>query len=132
MNEIVYFELNNWFAGKDYPDNERFINWMHNDLNIKFSSEEWAEENHLCIAARLIDMSQNFCITATKDWVEKNCPELLTDYAQFLRHPDEDGDVYGRFGDEFLPYEEENFGVTWTDLDDEYGYEEDEEEEEEA
>lgn len=132
MNEIVYFELNNWFAGRDYPDNERFINWMHDDLNIKFSSEEWAEENHLCVAARLIDMSQNFCITATKDWVEKNCPELLTDYAKFLRHPDEDGDVYGRFGDEFLPYEEENFGVTWIDLDDEYGYEEDEEEEEEA
>lgn len=124
MNEIVYFELNNWFAGIDYPDNERFINWMHDDLNIKFCSEGWAEENHLCIAARFIDMSQNFCITATKDWVEKNCPELLTDYTQFLRHPDEDGDVYGRFGDEFLPYEEENFGVTWTDLDDEYEEEE--------
>lgn len=127
MNEIVYFELNNWFAGIDYPDNERFINWMHDDLNIKFSSEKWAEENRLCIAVRFIDMSQNFCITATKNWVEKNCPELLTDYTQFLRHPDEYGDVYGRFGDEFLPHEEENFGVTWTDLDDEY--EEDEEEE---
>lgn len=129
MNEIVYFELNNWFAGRDYPDNERFINWMHDDLNIKFRSEKWAEENRLCIAARFIDMSQNFCVTATKEWVEKNCPELLTDYTQFLRYPDDEyGDVYGRFGDEFLPYEEENFGVTWIDLDDEYEEEEEEEE----
>ena len=61
-------------------------------------------------------MSQHFCITATREWVEKNCPKLLTEYTKFLRYPDEDGDVQGRFGHWFLPYSEENFGIT--DIDD--------------
>lgn len=85
-------------------------------------------------------MSQNWCITANKDWVLENCPYILsndTDEVEFivrtpngletkiekhklnkfLRFPDEAGNVYGQFGSQFLPYEECNFGVT--DEDDE-------------
>lgn len=118
MNDIIYFELNNWFSGRDYPDDEPFISWMSNDLKIPFRSETWVKENKLCVVVSFIDMSQNFCITATKEWVEKNCPKLLTNYTEFLRYPDEDGDVERKFGQWFLPYSEENIGVKYIDDDD--------------
>lgn len=128
MNDIVYFELNNWFAGEDYPDAEPFLSWLIDDSNQAFRNEKWVKENRLCVVFTPIDMSQNYCITATKDWVLKNCPDLLNDkeFKQFLRFPDEDGNVYSEFGMEFLPYEEENFGVMEV-YDDDY-YEEEEEE----
>ena len=120
-NDVVYFELNNWFAGKDYPNDEPFLSWMRNDLNIKFRNEKWVIENELCVVASIVDMSSNFCITAKKEWVEKNCPKLLTDYKEFLRYPekyedeDEEEEVYGRFGCHFLEWSEENFGITYDD-----------------
>lgn len=119
-NDVVYFELNNWFCGRDYPAAEPFISWMSNDLSIKFRNEDWVEENKLCVVESIVDMSSNYCITATKEWVKKNCPTLLTDYQKFLRYPDEYGDVYGRFGCEFLPYKEENIGLRWDPRDDDY------------
>lgn len=113
MNDIVYFELNNWTTGKDYPDAEPFLSWMKNDLCIQFRNENWVKENKLCVVVSRIDMSQNFCITATKEWVEKNCPELFTKYIEFIRYPNEYGDAEGRFGGYFLPYEEENIGIEY-------------------
>lgn len=113
--DIIYFELNNWFPGRDYPNNKRFIGWMHDDLHITFANEEWVKENNLCVVYSFIDMSQNFCVTATKEWVKQNCPELLTEYTQFLRYPDKYGDVFGQFGHEFLQYEESNIGITYID-----------------
>lgn len=143
MNDIVYFELNNWFAGENYPDAEPFLSWLRDDTNQTFRNDEWVKENKLCVVFTPIDMSQNYCITATKDWVLKNCPDLLSDkeydtkfitygregnkehtehysFKQFLRFPDEDGNVYSDFGMEFLPYEEENFGVTTVYWDNDY------------
>lgn len=113
--EVVYFELNNWARGRDYPDAEPFINWMSNDLALMFQNEEFIKENKLCVVRQIVDMSIDFCITATISWVEEHCPELLTKYSQFLRRPDSDlkneGAVYGEFGAEFLPYCEENIGL---------------------
>lgn len=147
MEDIVYFELNNWFCGRDYPDAEPFKSWLNQDLHQTLSSDEWAKENKLCIVACMVDMSLNYCITATKDWVLQNCPDLLSDkssickfilrcgsenhecadeypYRQFLRFPDENGEVHGR--SKFLEYSEENFGVHWVDYDfDEDDYDED-------
>lgn len=116
--EIVYFELNNWFAGDHYPAEEPFLTWIGNDLNIHFNNETWVKENKLCVVRSIIDMSVNFCITATKEWVESNCSRLLTEYTKFLRCPDEDGYVEGQFGDEFLEYSEENIGITYVDDED--------------
>lgn len=110
--KFLYFELNNWFPGDHYPDEEPFTKWIGNDLNIYFNNEDWVKENKLCVVRSIIDMSVNFCITATRKWVEKNCPKLLTEYQKFLRHPDKDGYVEGQFGDEFLEYSEENVGIT--------------------
>jgi len=122
MEDIIYFELNNWFAGEDYPDADPFLSWLIDDSNQAFRNEKWVKENRLCVVFTPIDMSQNYCITATKDWVLKNCPDLLNDkeFKQFLRFPDEDGNVYSDFGMEFLPYEEENFGVTTVYWDNDY------------
>lgn len=122
MKDIVYFELNNWTQGEDYPDEEPFITWLEDDLNIKFQDEEWVKENRLCVVETIIDMSVNFCITATKEWVLNNCPVLLEEkYKKFIRYPgcweydfrDKEGKVYGRFSTEFLEYNEENIGITY-------------------
>lgn len=112
-DSIVYFELNNWFRGEHYPDDQPFIDWMGNDLHLSFNNEDWVTENKLCVVRTIIDMSVNFCVTATRNWVEKNCPKLLIDYTRFLRFPDKYGDAYGKFGDEFLEYEEDNIGIKY-------------------
>ena len=114
--DIVYFELNNWFSGRDYPNAEPFLSWMRDDLNQKFRDEEWIKENKLVVVESLVDMSMNFCITATKEWVEENCHELLSTYKNFVRKPEDDEDVpYGRFGCPFLEYKEENIGYHYAD-----------------
>ena len=114
--DIVYFELNNWFSGRDYPNAEPFLSWMKDDLNQKFRDEEWIKENKLVVVESLVDMSTNFCITATKEWVEENCHELLSTYKNFVRKPEDDEDVpYGRFGCPFLEYKEENIGYHYAE-----------------
>ena len=79
MSDVVYISVNNWFCGRDYPDTPNFRKWLGNDLKQTFSNNDWAKENKLCINAGNIDMSSNYTITAPKEWVEQNCPELLTD-----------------------------------------------------
>lgn len=91
---------------------------MKNDLQIKFDDETWVKKSRLCVVRELIDMSSNYCITATREWVVNNCPKLLTDYAEFIRYKEDDGKVYGRFGTEFKEYREENIGI-W-DLEENY------------
>ena len=111
--EIVYFELNNWFPGRDYPDAEPFNSWINTPTYTDtFEDNDWCIENKLCVVQTIIDMSLNYCVTATKEWVEANCPELLTKYTQFLRYPNPeyDNEVYGRFGCTFKEWAEENFG----------------------
>lgn len=157
MEEIIYFELDNWFCGRDYPNAEPFNSWMGDDLNLAFANEEWCKENKLCVEAGPIDMSTCFCIAAPRSWVEENCPKLLTDeecgsytiiskfdpeqnkrvdykkydsisYDRFICKPQEDGQVYGRIsGWPFREYKEENYGIHWND----YYWEPDEEEENE-
>lgn len=114
--DVVYFELNNWFADRDFPASEPFMSWMKNDLKIQFRDEAWVKQNKLAVRWYFYDMSQNFLITAPRVWVESECPELLSKYKQFLRYPDSDDCVYAKNGDvEFLPYSEDNIGVQEVD-----------------
>ena len=114
--EVVYFELNNWACGRDYPDAEPFVSWMSNEFKQKFRNEDWIKENKLVVVESLVDMSMNYCVTSTKEWVEENCPELLSVYKKFIRQVDEDSDPpYGRFGCPFLEYEEDNIGYHYAD-----------------
>ena len=134
MSEYVYFELNNWFAGRNYPNEEPFKSWCGNDLNLYFLNEDWVKENKLVVVADSIDMSIDWCITAPKEWVENNCPKLLSDestyvmingsngpfqeeykYSSFLRYPNKYGDICGIFGTPFLEYSEENIGIHFYD-----------------
>lgn len=100
MEEIIYFEINNWFSGVDYPDAEPFLTWMKEPSF--FMNEDWVKENKLVVVACLVDMSINFRVSAPKSWVEKYCPTLLTKYRHFLCSP--------KIGD-FLPYIDKNIGV---------------------
>lgn len=139
--KLVYFELNDWFSGRDYPNEEPFISWIKDN---KFCDGKWCKDNKLVVLAGFIDMSRNWCIAATESWVQQNCPQLLGDYSctytiithtydkeldkpvdikteysrkmsDFLRYPDDDGDVYGRFDWRFPEYAEDNFGIIWHD-----------------
>ena len=155
MEEIIYFEINNWFSGENYPPIQPFYEWISNN---QFNKEDWCKENKLVVVAGPIDMSMNWCIAAPRSWIEANCPCLLTDeeyiyetqqsewnkesqtmgwktikhkkkYSDFILKPDEYGDVYGRINDWHIPdYCEENFGVHWNNS----WWEDDEENEEEA
>ena len=131
MSDIVYFELNDWTPGKDYPDVEPFCSWMQfnekNNYNIAFRNEEWIKENKLVVVESLVDMSMNFCISATKQWVDENCPQLLTTYKEFIRKPVIEDDYEdlpeGRFGCPFLEYNEENIGYHYdVEEEDNQGY----------
>ena len=147
--EIIYFSVNNWLCGRHYPPTKNFKKWLGNDLNQTFRSDSWAKENKLCIYYGNIDMSQNYTIAAPRSWVEKNCPEILTDkeytyvtylhgkdgeireehkvkYSDFVDYPDEDGDVTSSFDLPYLEYCEENFGAHY--YKDPYDYDEDDDE----
>lgn len=139
MESLVYFELNDWFSGRDYPNEVPFMAWIKNN---SFSDDDWCRQNQLVVLTGFVDMSLNWCIIAPESWVRRNCPKLLEDLtltyeitthtydtgldkpidkttvyerkmSDFLRQPDEDGTVYGRFDWKFPEYSEENFGVHW-------------------
>lgn len=112
--DLIHFELNNWTPGKDYPLAEPFVTWMGDDLAISFLNEEWVKANNLSVLATNLDMSLNLLITAKKSWVEKECPSLLNEYSEFIRHEEKDGTCYGKnSGDKFLDYVPENIGIVW-------------------
>ena len=96
-NDIVYFELNNWFCGRDYPKAEPFISWLRDDLHQTLTDDKWAKENKLCIVAYSYDMSLNYLVTATKEWVMQNCPDLLSDKGY---------DVTFRWGNDIVGWED--------------------------
>jgi len=131
MDEIIYFEVDNWFSGRDYPDIEPINEWVKKD---QFNNEEWCKENKLCVVAGPIDMSMCWCVTTSKSWIKKNCPKLLSNKklkyqlhysdgtiekhiykaTDFICKPDENGYVEGKVSSwDFLEYKKENFGVHW-------------------
>ena len=137
-DEIVYFELNNWMSGDDYPAREPFISWCGNDFKLQFDDENWVKENKLVVVRSVIDMSAQWNITAPKSWILENCPDLINDpeLDKFIIKPEDDEDDMprGRFDIPCLPYTPENIGITYYDawdnewVDDSYDNDEEEEE----
>ena len=114
MPDIVYFEVNNWCPGEDYPTAEPFYEWLGNDLHQTFMSEDWVKENKLCVVFTVVDMSFNYAVTAPLSWVQEHCPVILEEpwKSKFCYEPkDGEDEVEGRFSS-FLPYIEENIGIT--------------------
>ena len=158
-NDVIYFSVNNWFCGRDYPDTPKFRKWLGNDLKQSFMNDKWCKKNKLCVYQGAIDMSCNYTVSAPREWVEKNCPELLTDkeytyktrtarlngtdkwqyvteeykkkYSDFVYDPKlvEEGEC-DRFDMPYREYKKENFGCKYYET----GYwdsdDEDDEEEE--
>lgn len=122
MKEVVYFELNNWMPGTDYPAEEPFNSWMDDQKYfVKFRDKEWVTKNKLVVVESMVDMSLNYCISAPIDFVEKMCPKLLTKYSTFIREEDDGDPPYGQFGSPFMEYEECNIGLhCWDDITREY------------
>jgi len=108
--ELIKFELNNWFAGDDYPNEEPFNTWLDEDLNQYFLNEKWVKENKLVVTAAIIDMSFNYCIVAPKEWVIDNCPALLDRYKEFVRDK-------SSFDIPFREYVPDNFGIRFWNWD---------------
>ena len=77
--DVIYFSVNNWMGGTNYPPTENFKKWLRDDLNQSFRNDTWCKENKLCVYYGAVDMSTNYTVSASREWVEKNCPELLTD-----------------------------------------------------
>ena len=111
--------------GNDYPDCDPFLDWMK-DMRSPFRNEEWCKEQKICVVFELIDMSENFKVSATREWIEKNCPILLDEkYRKFVHQLEEDYDEdeteyfesHGYGNGPFLSYCEENFGTHEYDYD---------------
>lgn len=110
--DVIYFELNNWFRGRDYPPGEPFDSWIR---TYQLSNDDWCKENKICVRYGMIDMSDNYIITATREWVEKNCPSILAEYSDYMRVPDENGEVLDPICGRYKTYCEENIGITIQD-----------------
>lgn len=150
--DIVHFTLNNWMVGEDYPPGEPFETWMS---FYTLTHNNWCREQKICVYYGNIDMSTNYCVTATREWVEKNCPQLLSDdtytyketvykgsskqiiegigkFSDFVVYEDDDGEeVNNRFNWPFLEYKEENFG-SFVYKDPEWNFDDEEEENDEG
>lgn len=126
MDDVVYFEVNNWFCGRDYPDDDPFHVWMKDDNIYNHTAPgltnlQYVKENHIVVLACRLDMSMNFCVSAPLLWVQENCPCLLLEKnAKFIRYPGTDGQVYGKYEHRFLPCDQNHWGIWW--LPDNYGY----------
>lgn len=117
-DELLYIHLNDW---EDFPG-EPVDSWLDMmDDNFKFDIKndkciQWAKDNRLVVTISALDMSINVCIIATKSWVEKNCPCLLLPENESFLNDVFDDEVYGKvenWGQPYLEYKEENFGMWW-------------------
>lgn len=128
MEEIIYISINNWFSERDYPEIEPIETWLsyseEDDWDNVFrylDDKKFVEENKICVAFTIIDMSFDYGITAPKSWVDKNIPEIYN-YPKFLMKPDENGEIRGRYSTKFLNYDEENIGkIKFFDFDKDIG-----------
>lgn len=111
---VVYLQCNDWCPSP--AEAEKFIydylEGYHDSidnpnavLKTQEETETWIKENDLCINTEIYDMSIQYWVTTTKEWLEDNFPELLP-YAS------EEPKDYMFEGDKkyFLKYEEENVG----------------------
>lgn len=116
MENIVKFSVNDWEVEKDYPSAEPFLTWLYVDNFEDFlMNDKWCKDNKICVKWCIIDMSFNFCITATYDWVKMNCPSILNSKFCYSNNS-----VRDRFGIKFLDYCEENFGSIDVELEEEF------------
>lgn len=79
--DVVYFELNNWFSGRDYPNAEPFITWI---CENKFSNDEWLKENKLVCVKSYVDMSMNFVLLLLVNGLKKIVQNLSVESMKII------------------------------------------------
>ena len=148
IGDTVYLSKNATLRKEPSEDSEEVAD-IKNYIDVtllELPNEDWCKEQKICVVYELIDMSQNFKVTATREWVEQNCPCLLEEKSSQFVHTlkdeyDDDDTEYWEthgYGDgPFLKYCEENFGVEEWDHHlqewfDESKYEDNEEDEEDV
>jgi len=117
---VVYIQMNNWHK-RDC--NKRFfycylegaLSTM-NGINVEYpegivcktsdEEEQWMIDNKLCINNDVYDMSSQYWITTTKEWVERNFPELMPYVSE-----DPEDYMYKNDRKYFLKYTQENYGI---------------------
>jgi len=114
---VVYLQINNWTP----PENqERFLSCYLEgsltDWDVEYpegvvchtvdEEEQWMVDNKLCINNDVYDMSSHYWITTTKEWIEKNFPELLCDASETGKDW-----LYKNDRKYFLKYMPENYGI---------------------
>lgn len=117
MNNIIYFEIDDWCPGQNYPNCEPFLSWMSNETDgSPLRDEKWVKKNKICVKIFPIDMSIDFMITAPRSFIEKECPALLKKENQefIVTNSDNLKDTpdsgYVGSNEYFLPYTDEYIG----------------------
>lgn len=82
-NDIVYFEINDWWAGETFPDKEPFIDWCW-EIRSYLLNTSWCKENKIISIGYWEDMSISVIVAAPIDWVKENCPSLLDEDRRFI------------------------------------------------
>lgn len=112
---VVYFQCNDWEPNPeessrfiyDYLEGSMYANDKNSTSVNKTPEEEitWMKANDLCVNVDNYDMSLNYWVTTTKEWLEENFPELLP-------FASETPQSFMYEGDEkyFLKYTEDNVG----------------------
>ena len=113
QQEIIYFEINNWFCGRDYPPIEPFKTWVHTN---RFSNDAWCKENKLVVMTGPIDIIMHTNKeTGKREDIEEKHTKKFSDFLCFPDEGDEPGEIHGHIADDWWcpEYCEANFGVTW-------------------
>lgn len=101
---IVYLQCNDWSPSPEkasrliYDYLEGSIYDKNSVIKTVEEKLEWVKTNKLCINTDIWNMSIQYWITTTKEWLELNFPELLPYCSET---PDDDY---------YLEYTEDNYG----------------------
>lgn len=122
MENIIWFEFNNWFAGVHFPDEEPYLSWMYptydkdKDLSISlFMDEAFVNKNKLAVYYYSIDMSDDYVVGATESWIMKNCPNLLDKHKKFVIGKSKVGEQVELVAPNINDYYEKSITVTYDD-----------------
>lgn len=80
MTDLICFEVNDWHEYPKYFD-EWYNYKLHRHSGCKWMPDldKFAKDNRLCVQIVIIDMAVSMMFTATREWAEKNIPDLFED-----------------------------------------------------
>ena len=114
--------LNNW-SSEFCPNKEPFLTWLDDDGFTTLVDPNWVKnQKGLTVCYSDVDMSINFAITATEEWINNNCPCILTNseykekFTEKCVHVDEDLRKYADYGTPFIELNEYTEGklIYWS------------------